>query len=254
MGKRAKSGICYLCGSNGQLSFEHVPPQAAFNKGPARLSRGYDLIQSIGLTDFEKMKTRICQKGSGAHTLCKRCNNNTGDWYVKAYVDWVYQAAVILKLSNNTPTLFYQFKIFPLRVIKQIICMFFSVIGPSLRVIYPELEKFVLDTKRKYINKKLKIFCYYNPSTIGRQSGVSGIVSTTGSMKRLSEISYFPFGYILLIESDSYETNLQDISFFANYEYDDWKEISLRIPSHEIYTWYPADFRTKENLNKEFKT
>jgi hypothetical protein len=31
MAKQKRHGTCHLCGCNGQLSFEHVPPEAAFN-------------------------------------------------------------------------------------------------------------------------------------------------------------------------------------------------------------------------------
>ncbi len=27
----SKFGVCHLCCSNGKLSFEHIPPEAAFN-------------------------------------------------------------------------------------------------------------------------------------------------------------------------------------------------------------------------------
>jgi hypothetical protein len=34
MGKRTKNGRCHICGNVGELSFEHVPPEKAFNNKP----------------------------------------------------------------------------------------------------------------------------------------------------------------------------------------------------------------------------
>ena len=94
-------GTCHLCGAIGELSFEHIPPKNAFNKGPSKLCKDGNFIKSLLTTDMENIKTRVYQKGSGEYTLCKNCNNNTGAWYGNAYIDWVYQAAAILKYTKN---------------------------------------------------------------------------------------------------------------------------------------------------------
>ena len=48
MAKRKKeSGKCRICGKEGKLSFEHVPPEAAFNKATAiELESGLSLKRS----------------------------------------------------------------------------------------------------------------------------------------------------------------------------------------------------------------
>ena len=243
-------GKCHICGKEGKLSFEHIPPRKAFNWSFTRLLKGLEILQTLKQNDFENVKTKIHQRGSGDYTLCPKCNNDTGGWYGGAYVSWAYQAATILIHTAERPSLYYPFKIFPLRVLKQIDCMFFSANGPEFQDEFPELVKFVLNPEYKYFDNRIRVVCYYNPTGVARQTGIASLISLSGSPISLGEISYYPFGYILYIESHNFSEDIFDISFFSKYNYNDWKEISLKIPHHNIYTWMPGDFRTRDQVQE----
>jgi hypothetical protein len=77
--------------------------------------------------------------------------------------------------------------------------MFCSTNGPNFIKQYPELESFILNKDKKYLDPRLKLLCYYNPTYVDRQTGVAGLTILPNKFITLSEISYFPFGYILLI-------------------------------------------------------
>ena len=81
---------------------------------------------------------------------------------------------------------------------------------------------------------------------------MSGLLKLNGDIALLSEISYYPFGYIFLLKDSCFDNELLDITFFAQYEYNDWKEFSFIIPSRPIYTWMPGDFRTQEQVELNF--
>jgi hypothetical protein len=66
-----------------------------------------------------------------------------------------------------------------------------------------------------------------------------------------SEIAYFPFGYLMTFESDVPDDRPVDISFFANYRYDDWKEFSFQVPVLPVYTYFPADFRNRGSIGND---
>ena len=83
-------GRCRLCGNEGRLSFEHVPPRAAFNDRPILLYK-FDEILDLGPDDTPPEGGTVQQKGAGAYTLCERCNNNTGSWYGKHFVSWCHR-------------------------------------------------------------------------------------------------------------------------------------------------------------------
>ena len=49
------------------------------------------------------------QKGAGNYTLCKECNNNTGDWYADEYIKFANEIGYILtnEINNATIILYY---------------------------------------------------------------------------------------------------------------------------------------------------
>jgi hypothetical protein len=249
--KKKHVGICHICGTYGELSFEHVPPRAAFNDHPVLVPQIKDLIEKLDC-DFGNIKGKTHQLGAGGYTLCAKCNNITGGWYGNSFVDWVYQASRILYYAKRAPSLYYPFRIFPLSVIKQIACMFFSTNGPKFREAHPDLVKFVLNKEDKYIKPEIRIYTYYNLGGNSRQSGVAGLFKLDkGRYHIFSEIAFFPLGYVMTIESEVPDDPPTNISFFANYSYNDLKEISLRLPVLPVYTYLPVDYRTREDVLKD---
>jgi hypothetical protein len=93
-------GYCHLCGRYGKLSFEHVPPEAAFNGRPVRVRTGMQVVTVD--PDDERGKTN--QRGAGAHTLCEPCNTTTGSWYGSAYVDWAFQSLHLFDCAEQAPS------------------------------------------------------------------------------------------------------------------------------------------------------
>ena len=246
--RKKKFGICHICGINSKLSYEHVPPRSAFNDHPLLVA---DIKNLIGKWDGEikSIKGKIHQLGAGGYTLCEKCNSDTGAWYGHAFADWAYQAFRVLKFTKGRPTLYYQFRIFPLRVIKQIVCMFLSTNGPNFREANPDLVKFVLNREAKYLRPEIRIYTYYNLSGVSRQSGVAGLLNIEkGQQHTFCEIAFLPLGYVMTLESDVPDDRPVDISFFANYRYNDWKEFSFQLPVLPVYTYFPADYRSREEV------
>jgi hypothetical protein len=199
--------------------------------------------------ELKSVKGKVHQLGAGDYTLCEKCNNDTGAWYGNAFADWAYQAFRVLQFARGEPTLYYQFKIFPLRVIKQIVCMLFSSNGPSFQAVHPDLVKFVLNRKVRYLQPAIRIYTYYNLSPVSRQSGVASLLNIEKQkVHTFSEIAYFPLGYIMTFESKVPDDRPVDISFFAKYRYDDWKEFSFRLPVLPVYTYFPADYRNRDEV------
>ena len=101
MAKRQVIGICMVCGWYGQLTFEHVPPQCAFNNSPART---YSLDQWMLFEAGEKARWENDQRGSGYSALCGTCNNERGGkWYVPELQQWVYLGADIVNNAREHP-------------------------------------------------------------------------------------------------------------------------------------------------------
>lgn len=167
---------------------------------------------------------------------------------------WAYQGADYLRRSSGCETrLAYPYHLLPLRVIKQIACMFFSVNSPRFREAHLELERFVLNKEAKYLPPKMKIYVGCLWSDRSRAAGVTGSMQLDESsgvthLRVYSEISFPPFSYILSLDSPPPEHEMLDITFFGNDGYDEFVTLQLPVPMLSVYTPFPGDFRDRETV------
>ena len=249
MSRKAPEGTCYICGQYGPLSFEHVPPRAAFNNRPV-IVLSWDKSLSLGPDEVARGKTQ--QRGMGGYTLCARCNNCTGDWYASNFVDWCYQGMEILGLAKGRPTLIYPHYIAPLRVLKQIVTMFFSVNGDRFRSVNEELVRFVLNREARYLSPTYRFFVYYNVVGRPRTFGGTGVLDiTTGKTIVMSEITYPPFGYVMTQDSEPPDERLVEITHFARYGYNTFATLQAQLPILPTYVSVPGDYREKDQIYRE---
>ena len=242
-------GICHICGTDGKLSFEHVPPEAAFNDRRI-LHAAFDKV--VGTDDLDKLRGRIQQRGAGAYTLCEKCNNDTGSWYGTAYAEWAHQAMGIVIGTRGRPSLMYPFNLFPLRVLKQVVCMFFSVNGPAFQKHQPDLVRFALNREARAFPAHVRIYTFYTFSARSRAIGAAGLVkgfgSGSSSVHVFSEVTFPPFGFVMTLgDTMPPDTRFVEISGFSRFEYNDCRAgISMKLPLMPIYTGFPGDYRTRE--------
>jgi hypothetical protein len=249
MARKRPDGVCHICGEYGPLSFEHIPPAAAFNNRRVVAVKFEDAIR-IG--PDELVKGPVQQRGMGAYTLCERCNNNTGRWYGERFVAWCYQGMDILLRSGGKPSLIYIHSLFPLAVIKQIATMFFSVNGDKFRNANEELVRFVLNKEAKYLSSRYRLFVYYNTTGIFRTVGASGLIDIYDGVKSImSEITYPPFGYVMTLDSEPPDGRLAEISHFARYDYNEVVSIPVQLPILPTYLAFPGDYRDKAEIYQE---
>jgi hypothetical protein len=234
-----------------QLSFEHVPPRAAFNDRPVLRAHIEQLMG--GSANLDSPSGMIHQKGAGRSTLCEHCNNLTGHWYGAAYVDWAYQGMQIVVGTNGAPTLIYNFRVFPLRVIKQVTCMFFSANSPGfLGERRAELVRFVLNRDAQCLPTYVRLYTFYTLGPRSRSIGASGLLTGlgTGSSKTfvMSEVTFPPFGFLMTLDCPSPDERLCDISEFSHFAYKARRTLSMKLPVMPIYSYLPGDYRSREQV------
>ncbi len=232
--------ICHICGKGTKLTREHVPPQSAFNDNPMVLQNIKDyLYKKAGKT---QLKDGFC-----VYTLCNECNNNTGRWYGKAFAEFCRKGMDVMDMEYRGK-LSLCFEIYPLRVLKQVIAMFFSVNSPTFRNNNDELVKFILSREKKYLSSKYRIYMYFFAGNIAKWMGTQYKANLlSGKMIGISEIDYPPFGYVL---TKDYVDSLFDITFFSRYDYYEKRVVEINLPICETNTPYPLDYRTKEEIEK----
>jgi hypothetical protein len=95
------TGECCICGYIGELTFEHVPPRAAYNDRRVFEAKMENLLGGEWIPGTAVTNGRYLQRGAGRYSLCGKCNNDTGAWYGTPYVDFARQAMVILSRSKG---------------------------------------------------------------------------------------------------------------------------------------------------------
>jgi hypothetical protein len=195
-------------------------------------------------------KGLIQQQGSGAYTLCSKCNNNTGAWYVSDFARWCRQAMNVLTRSGceEHQSIYFQ-DIYPIRILKEVVTMFFSI-NYTMHEVQPDLVRFVLDKERTTLPPKFRFFVYLTRSPRCRYVNVVGLLKLDSPHKThlVSEINRPPLGYVMTIDSPAPDNRLFEITHFAHYHYDDRKTMTLKLPMLEVYTAIPGDYRTKQEI------
>lgn len=133
------------------MSFEHIPPESAFNKGRVNIYQGTDILGRDRLPwDLTGTRYHQSQKGSGFATVCQACNRFAGHKYVKAYKFFVQEGIkqIYDRLNGYIETSNF-INIKPLNIIKQIIVMFLAINPPSVGKKNYDLRSFVLNPKKK---------------------------------------------------------------------------------------------------------
>jgi hypothetical protein len=258
MEKLNNYGKCHLCGKVGKLTYEHVPPRAAFNSHKAFIYFVDDILGSNNLPwDYSGIRGRQQQRGVGYYTLCAKCNNNTGSWYGSSFVDFIYKGyrETYNKIVAPNEWIKVTFQdIYPLRIIKEIITMFFSINNPDLSTILIDLRNLVLKREKRGIDpKKYGLYIYVLRGSIARYAGITSMLSLEPKHIRvLSELSAPPFGYVLELEPKD-KSAYCDITFFANsYKITKKETLNLKIPVYESNTPFPTDYRSKQKVMADY--
>jgi hypothetical protein len=255
MGRRKVEGVCCICGSFGPLTYEHIPPEAAFNRGAIREADVEWLIAARTIAERRNPPTRKNQRGAGRHTLCGSCNSKTGAWYVPAYVHWAAQgwrnAYGFYPYVANQP-----FEIEPLAVAKQLMAMFASACGPGFFEKHPDLVRFVLNRSQTGLPPEIRLFAYYvhAKSRASRQSGITGSLNFEVSRQTrvFSEIAFRPFGYVMSLNSPPPDPRLVDITDMASFSEGESRTLSLTLPALRVNSLLPGDFRSDEEIDAGF--
>jgi len=251
-------GKCALCGKEGKLSFEHIPPRKAFNWFHAKALKEGEAIKLIGSKrlpwDFSNLRYNDLQKGNGANTLCEECNNKTGSWYGNDFVSfaWIIHRVLQETMPKHKESIFVKCRVNPLRILKQVSSMFCSVNRGNNSDIIQSLRQFVLNKSSRSFPSSAKICTYCFIGGIPKNLGIFAIASNSihgNSITLVSQIDHYPLGFVLYFNPDE-NTAIPgvDISSFAEYDYDQEDEIRLSLPCYEANTVFPLDYRTQNDI------
>jgi 5-methylcytosine-specific restriction endonuclease McrA len=260
-----RPGTCRVCRENApELTFEHVPPQAAFNNERTSvyglddwLERGEDGLLSGG---------RIEQRGAGDYTLCAECNSNTGSWYGNELRRAASSGVVILrqlpldqldaKLESTWVSLSFRegkARPHPLRLIKQIITMLLATSPVELSIAHPELGDFVRTREATGLPARFQFYLALFAGPLARSTGVAQRIDlAAGRMDTLVEVAFPPYAYVLTIDSEDDEAlETQNITSCVDVGYKQTADLEMSLLVGFGHTPYPADYRTLAMVERD---
>jgi len=236
MAKKEHIGTCSICGENVKLTFEHFPPQAALNKLPVMI-QDHNHLTPIGNPHLYGKSMRS-NKGMGGYRLCEPCNNNTGSWYAKEYARIVNSNLDKIVKQNQKPIVKFKTKIKPLNFLKQVLTFHLcadQALGTIRRVL--DSKNLILTKTDNQISNKVGIYMYSTFSVKHRNIGICTMFSSQLSgIVNYSEFNFHPFGFLFALNSPPPNYGMMDISNFAEYEYDEEKEIEFILPNLPVKT------------------
>jgi hypothetical protein len=252
-------GICAVCGRRAELTFEHVPPRKALNDRRVEKITGEDWL--YGGPKGAK-KSRIQQKGSGFQATCARCNNDTGGWYGREFLNWVFRAAEILQCYAGPAVMdadampHYVTATFagmrPLLFLKQIVYMLIVINGPRFGDHNQHLRRFVLDREVVGLppDEHFHLALVWGPHA--RHIGLGGKVDLeAGGAAGLSEIAFAPFSYVLRVGQHLESLPPCEISSFASYRPEDIVDVELHLLMGFVHLPLPCDYRSSAAIEAQ---
>ena len=270
--KRKHYGSCRVCGKNGELTFEHIPPRVAFNRYPVAGERIWKLI-NVHPGNYPSYVHRDFQGGFGRHALCASCNNGIGSKYAASFGHWAKQCLSIEGRIDARTRVIQRatFDIFPLRVIKQICLMFLCFNEDDFGSFHPEIAAFVSDPDRRLLPPRIRVSAYILqnnklrfargmvPKTVKpEQMNPDGILTMIDEAAEIAanweaptEIAFPPLGYAMTFGEDEADGQRANISSFAEYSFDDRETVVLDFPVLPVHTWYYGDYRTLAEIESQ---
>jgi hypothetical protein len=241
-------GRCHYCGEWQELTEEHVPPRKAFNSTTTRP------FKPAGKNIFDPRTMSLGKQKQGGvsyYRLCRKCNSDTGAWYGGAYHHWAIYGASLIEHGIGLSPVYHETLAEPGRIAKQIIGMFLTINGIEFGDTHEDLRRYVLQRRRVGIPEEFALYCYLTRS---QQYRVSGFISKRNLESReteyVSEISHFPFGYLLYYDSRPRDQRLFDISWFTRKRFDSVTDVQLRLQQLPVHSAMPTDFRSFEDMEK----
>lgn len=253
-------GKCRICGKETVLTYEHVPPQKAFNSNTV-VEYSYRQIIDI-ITDRQRMpwdysgiRGKYNQKGGGGYYLCKECNNNTGSWYMEEYTIFVNTLGYLIQKEKFKVNESYDFTLFdlsPLKIFKGIITLMCDTNNNCLGD--ERLRSFLLDKESNdFDTEKYQVYAYLVTPNSNRITGlVAEAQLNTSNIICFSEVVHYPIGFTMYIDKPyNFKPFGFDVTSLVNHKYDDKCNLFFScVPYIQLSSLLPRDYRTKDELLK----
>lgn len=254
MKNQKRIGHCSLCGELTALTFEHVPPQKAFNSIRIKKYSMHTLLNNPDRLPWDKsdLESEIIQQGMGYYSLCAKCNNNTGTRYASSYVNFVSQTfsqIAIMQQKTFPQQLNLELtNIYPLRIAKQILTMFISINPPGFINNHPRIYSLIMNrNKREDITDQYNLYVYLVKIWKHKHNGTFGIIDNN-KIITAGELDAPPFGFLIDFNSHFKEKAINITDWLYRFDFDERVDMKICIPFRDTISDFPYDYRTKDEI------
>jgi hypothetical protein len=243
MARKQVTGECRLCGIVKNLTFEHVPPEAAFNSHPRFHPSTREMIEARcrgGPSPSIVEEPR----GSGAYTLCGECNTKRGARYAREFIDWAVFWQGVLDTEPSAGVITAASRIRPSRIMKQLTLMGLCSSPPKTGSINDGVRRFIYTAPATGLPPDIRVFVALTRDKDARQGGGVGKVNTeTGIASIFSEVAFAPFISVMTLGgTPPPDPRLVDITRFAQANYDEQSTTRLTLPVLRLQDIYPGSY------------
>ena len=257
---------CRLCGSGGDLSFEHVPPRTAGNADTAWLYGLESFLAREQPTGRPAGRALIQQRGSGVYSLCRACNALAGARYVPEYLEWVRLGRHVLsrlkpslsEIDAGSDSHHVRVHLDQARVgrfLKQVVTLLLALSPGNFAAKNPELCSYARDPVAVGLPGDYQLYLALYAGPIARYNGGAGRLYEDGhggwASDYVLELAYPPFSYILSLEEDRPAVETACITNFAELGPDQRADVDLLLLVGFGHTPFPLDFRTHAMLARD---
>jgi hypothetical protein len=254
-------GACRICGTVGDLTFEHVPPKSVGNR---------ERIEMLGLDAWLNREAdgtergRIIQRGSGAYSLCAECNNRAGNLYVPELAKWTDSGNSVLagldpgpaELDAEVEPAYAYMKmegLFPGRFTKQMVTMLLALSPGEFGPLHSELTNFAADPDATGLPDRYQLYLALLAGPTARFNGGAGLWREGKGTLYTLELAYPPYAYILTVDEEFLALPTGNITSFAGVGIDSECEIELHLQIGFSHTPLPLDLRSQAALERDRK-
>jgi hypothetical protein len=203
----------------------------------------------------------VLQRGSGAYSLCRACNERAGARYVPELARWVEMANTglanarrpVMEFDEEVEPAYSQahFKrVQPARFLKQVVTMLLAVApaGFALHRDNLDLSAFAQDPDWVGLPERFQLYLALYLGPYARFNGGSGVMHLEDDRfitDFVLEVAHPPFTYILSVDQEKPTLDCGNISNFADLRIDQTADVEIHLRLGFGHTPFPLDFRSR---------
>jgi hypothetical protein len=211
-------------------------------------------------------RARIQQRGSGAYSLCRSCNERAGAHYVPDFLAWIDQGNRVLagmvprvvqldeELEQAHVTVTFK-RVRPARFIKQVVTMLLAISPGGFSAQHLALVEYAQDPEWIGLPSEYQLYLSLYAGPLARFIGGAARLYEHPSAGWIHdfvvELAYPPFAYVLSVGETVPAVETGCISNAADLTIHQTADYELPLLVGFGHTAFPLDYRTKAKMEVE---